>query len=151
MMSNVIRFIENFKSIGYWELNDNFKSNKSLADLHLKGIAYVLDELFIEVKDLIYLFKTETEILYIGETTGNLRQRFTSYRYGFDKFKDTDNRVKIGLTKELCMGNTIEIMYYQPVTEFEIGGQILRISLSKPIEKFLISQFRPKLNQYKVQ
>ena len=142
-----MELLRNFRSIGRWEINEKYKSHKILIDLNLKGINFIIDKQYSNTKNVIYIFKTKSEILYIGETTRGMQSRFESYRYGFDKLNDTDNRVKIGLTKILEKGETIEILFAQPETEYIFGNEKLTIPLSKPIEEYLISKYLPKFNE----
>ena len=142
--------IKNFKTIGNWIIDNNYKSDKILADLKLSGINFLIDKKYLTFKNVIYLFKTESQILYIGETSAGMQSRFQSYRYGFDKINDTDNRVKIALTRLLEKGERIDILYCQPQTKYKFGGEELCIPLSKPIEEYLISKLSPSLNEKKL-
>lgn len=141
-----MNILEEFIKIGYWEFNSKYKSNKSLNHLQLPGINFVIEKTLGTKKNVVYLFKTGSETLYIGETSRGLQSRFESYRYGFDKLEDTDNRVKIGITDELLKGNRVDIYYIQPDTEYYFGGEKIHIPLSKPIEEHLIRKINPVLN-----
>lgn len=147
MINNEFSLLENFQKIGFWELDEKYKSHKVLSNLNLKGINFNINKKYSNLKNVIYLFRTDSEILYIGETTRGMQSRFESYRYGFDKINDTDNRVKIGLTEILELGKRIEILYFEPITEYKLGKEELIIPLSKPIEEYLISKLHPKFNE----
>lgn len=145
-----IEYLKGFKKVGCWILNDKYKSNKSLNQLNLKGINFILDKEYAHIKDCVYAFvNTQEEIIYIGETSNKegLSGRFRSYRYGFDKLTDTDNNVKIEITKQLEGGSHINILVFKPSAKYDFLGEEITIPLSKPIEEFLISRIAPKINK----
>lgn len=111
-----MEWINNFEKIGYWELNDNFKSHKVLSHLNLKGINFVVNKEKAKLENVVYVFKTKKEILYIGETTKGIKERFTSYRYGFDKLTDTDNRVKEKYNKTFIRRRTYRNLFIEVFT-----------------------------------
>lgn len=80
-----MNYLKEFKHIGYWEINEKYKSHKTLINLNLKGINFVISKEYSDLKNVIYIFKTTNELLYVGETTRGMQSRFESYRYGFDK------------------------------------------------------------------
>ena len=141
-----MNYLEKFITIGHWCLDENFKSNKSLTEENLKGINFKIDKQYNQWKDVVYIFKSADEIFYIGETTSGVYNRFASYRYGFDKVEDTDNRVKREITNRLINGEQITIHIWQPKTNFEISNEIIEIPISKPIEEFLIHKLSTKYN-----
>lgn len=142
-----MEWINNFEKIGYWELNDNFKSHKVLSHLNLKGVNFVVNKEKAKLENVVYVFKTKKEILYIGETTKGIKERFTSYRYGFDKLTDTDNRVKEKITKLLLEDELIEIYLLQPKATFNFNGEDIELSISKSLEDYLISKYNPRINK----
>jgi len=141
-----MNYFKEFKRIGLWELDDSYKSNKTLKSLKLNGINFLIDNDSERKKNVVYVFKSNKEILYIGETTRGLKSRFESYRYGFDKLNDTDNRVKIEITKRLIRGEAVEIFCFQPTTIVQFAGETINIPISKPIEEFLIANTASYLN-----
>lgn len=144
-----MEWLNNFEKIGYWELNDKFKSHKILINLNLKGINFVVDKQKAKLENVVYVFKSGDEILYIGETTKGIKERFSNYRYGFDKLIDTDNRVKEEITKLLLEGLLIEIYILQPKAIFNLNGDNIELSISKSLEDYLISTYKPRLNKRK--
>ena len=140
-------WLNNFEKIGYWELNDKFKTHKVLSHLNLLGINFVVDKERAKLENVVYVFKSENEILYIGETTKGVKERFVSYRYGFDKLIDTDNRVKIEITKILSEGKLVEIYLYQPNVVFNFNDTNINLSISKSLEDYLISTYQPRINK----
>jgi hypothetical protein len=136
-----MKYLENFKNVGHWKLDSTRKSNKSLKILNLPGIKAEIKNSFQNLKDLVYIFKNANEIIYIGETSSALKERLNSYAYGFDKLNDTDNRVKIALTKKLLEHQCVEILIWQPSTTFNLCGELINIPISKPIEEILIKKF----------
>lgn len=141
-----MNYLEKFILIGHWCIDDKFKSNKSLKDEGLRGINFKIDNQYNQWKDIVYIFKSNEEIFYIGETTSGIYNRFSSYRYGFDKLEDTDNRVKREITKKLINGEQISIYIWQPVTEFVIADEKIQLPISKPIEEFLINKLSESHN-----
>jgi len=142
-----MEWLNNFEKIGHWELNDKYKSHKVLSHLNLSGINFVVDENKSKLENVVYVFKTKNEILYIGETTKGIKERFTSYRYGFDKLIDTDNRVKEEITKLLLENEIIEIYLMQPKAIFNFNNKNIELSISKSLEDYLISTYRPRINK----
>jgi|SRR5690554_2454829 len=138
-----LKYLENFETIGQWVIDDSRKSNKSVKHLSLPGIRANIDKSKQNLKDVIYIFKTKDRIVYIGETSRELKERFYAYGYGFDIFKDTDNRVKIGLTELLKSGQVVDILIWKPETIYTICGEEILIPLSKPLEEFLIKKISP--------
>ncbi len=141
-----MEWLNSFDKIGYWELNDKYSSHKVLKHENLRGINFVIDKEKAQLENVVYVFKTKSEIIYIGETTKNVKSRFSSYRYGFDKLKDTDNRVKIAITKYLEKDEIVEIFLIQPKTNFMFNNQQIELSISKSLEDYLISTYKPKIN-----
>jgi hypothetical protein len=142
-----MEWLNNFEKIGYWELNDNFKSHKVLSHLNLRGINFIVDKEKSKLENVVYVFKTKNEILYIGETTKGIKERFSSYRYGFDKLIDTDNRVKEEITKLLLENELIEIYLLQPKTIFNFNNEDIELSISKSLEDYLITTYKPRINK----
>ena len=142
-----MEWLNNFEKIGHWELNDKFKSDKILSHLNLRGINFVVDKEKAKLKNVVYVFKTEHEILYIGETTKGIKERFSSYRYGFDKLVDTDNRVKEEITKILLQDQLIEIYLLQPKANFNFNNENIEVSISKSLEDYLITTYQPRINK----
>lgn len=134
------KYLENFEHIGEWGLDDKYASNKALAHLNLSGINFQILKGKKKLKDVIYLFRSGTTVIYIGETSRGIQDRFTSYRYGFNNETDTDTKVKIGITKRLNKGEKIEILCWKPTTEYTFAGEAITVPLSKPIEEFLIAK-----------
>ncbi|ESU20950.1 hypothetical protein FCR2A7T_07200 [Flavobacterium cauense R2A-7] len=142
-----MEWLNNFEKIGHWELNDKFKSHKVLNHLNLRGINFVVDYEKARLENVVYVFKTENEILYIGETTKGIKERFSSYRYGFDKLIDTDNRIKVEITKILLENKPIEIYLLQPKAIVKFNNENIELPVSKSLEDYLITTYRPRLNK----
>lgn len=140
-----MEWLNNFEKIGHWELNDKFKSHKVLSHLNLSGINFVVDKEKSKLENVVYVFKTKNEILYIGETTKGIKERFSSYRYGFDKLIDTDNRVKEEITRLLLENEHIEIYLLQPKAIFNFNSENIELSISKSLEDYLITTYRPSV------
>ncbi len=142
-----MELLNNFEKIGHWELNDKFKSHKVLSHLNLKGINFVVNKEKSKLENVVYVFKTTKEILYIGETTKGVKERFSSYRYGFDKLFDTDNRVKVEITKLLLENEKIEIYLLQPKAIFNFNSKSIELHISKSLEDYLITTYEPRINK----
>tara|TARA_R110002050_G_scaffold300534_1_gene470365 strand:+ start:251 stop:979 length:729 start_codon:yes stop_codon:yes gene_type:complete len=141
-----MNYINEFKYVGSWKLDENSKSNKNLAHLNLCGINFYLDKESDDKKNLVYLFRSNNKTFYIGQTTRDLKSRFYDYKRGFDNEKDTDSKVKIEITNRLSKGEEIEIFYCQPKTVVQFAGEKIEIPISKPIEELLIAKDPNKLN-----
>lgn len=139
-----MELLKSMVKVGNWEFGD-YSSTKHLK--HLKGIQFSIDRKHFDLKDIVYIFTINQKIVYIGETSNSLKARMESYRYGNNYKKDTDNRVKIAITKALEDNEAVEIYYTKPTTEYAFNGKLLTIPLSKPIEEHLITEYNPKLNK----
>ena len=132
------------REVGSWILSDH-KSTKHLS--HINGIDFNIDNSIGNLQNVIYAFVSNNEVLYIGETSAGLKSRFQSYRYGNPLESDTDNRVKIKITKQLENNSNVSIWFSQPQGKMSLpSGEELIIPTSKPLEEHLISIFEPKLN-----
>jgi len=133
-----------FKKIGFWSLS-NHKSTKHLSSL--QGINFNLNEPVGKLSNSVYVFVSNDKIIYIGETTAGLNSRFQGYRYGNPLKTDTDNRIKIAITKILENKEKVAIWHTTPFGTMELpSGEKLQLPASKPLEEFLISKFSPELN-----
>ncbi len=139
-----MKILEISTRIGAWEFG-NYASTKHLK--HLRGIQFSINTEYINIKDIVYLFAIDEEIVYVGETSNSLKARLESYRYGNSYKKDTDNRVKIAITSALEENKKVGVYYIKPTTEYFLNGKLLSIPLSKPIEEYLISEIGPILNK----
>jgi hypothetical protein len=140
-------WIKDFQKAGYWELNNTYKSQKVLSHLNLSGINFVIDKKHSNTRNIVYLFKTEKEVFYIGETSLGMQKRFEMYRYGFDKLNDTDNRVKIEITNLLTQREEVEIYFIEPKAHFQFNGVPLELAVSKSFEEYLIAKYQPRINK----
>jgi len=132
------------RDVGYWAISDH-KSTKHLS--HMQGIQFNLIEEVGNKNNIVYAFVANEQVLYFGETTAGLNSRFQGYRYGNPLESDTDNRIKKAITAELVSGGKVSIWCSQPVGTLRLpSGELLEIPASKPLEEYLISKFRPKLN-----
>lgn len=141
-----MEWLNNFEKIGHWKLDDTSNSHKVVS--HLKGINFVIeDKEKALLKHVVYVFKTESEVVYIGETTRSVEERLENYRYGFAKLKDTDNRVKEEITKLLQNDEIVEIYILQPKLEYEFYGEKIDLFIAKSLEAHLISKYSPRINK----
>jgi hypothetical protein len=134
-----------FVRIGEWALAD-YTSTKHLA--HIPGIAYAIRSA-VDASSFVYAFAVDEEVVYVGESAQPMGTRFQSYRYGNPVQADTDNRVKIHITKALQQGSEVSIWCFSLHVNVDFGGEQLQISLSKPIEELLIRRLHPVLNNKK--
>jgi len=133
-----------FERVGHWELG-LYKSTKHLSHLH--GVQFVLDDDFNGSGGVVYAFVIDKAVVYIGETTKGMRDRFLSYRYGNPLERDTDNRVKVELTDALLHGSAVTVWAVVPTARIELAAQLLEMSASKPVEEWLIAKLNPPLNR----
>lgn len=138
------------KNLGSW-LPGNYASVAHLRDYCAFGIAYDLPNEWRQRRNVIYAFvfssSIQSSIQYIGQTTAGMAARFNGYRYGNPLMTDTDNRVKLAITRALSNRNKVEIWAGQPVTHLILPqGKKLEIPASKPLEEYLISLLHPELN-----
>jgi len=76
-----------------------------------------------------------------------MQKRFLEYRYGFDKLNDTDNRVKIEITRLLESDEKVEIYFHEPKAKFKFNGEQIELSVSKSFEEYLIARYQPRINK----
>jgi hypothetical protein len=119
--------IKNFGlgKIGYWKLSHH-RSTNHLS--HMPGIDFVLEDHFKKAKNVVYAFAIDDRVAYVGETTKGMGERFLSYRYGNPLKRDTDNRVKIEITKALEKGRSVTIWASIPNASIIIAGRTLEDS-----------------------
>ena len=135
-----------FACIGKWSLGE-YKSTKHLS--HMSGLKYSID-VHNKAQGFVYAFSVDDEVVYVGETTQAMGERFNSYRYGNPLVRDTDNRVKKRITKALEERQKVLIWFYSQTTDFQFAGESLSISVNKPIEEELIRRLSPELNTKKI-
>lgn len=133
------------KKIGHWELNSRYKSVSHLS--HLPGINFVLKPEFGKKTNVVYVFVTDSSAAYVGETTKGMTGRFASYRYGNPEKRDTDNRVKVGITKALNGDRSVTIWAWAPQANLRVAGKTVKVPASKPVEELLIEKLRPPFNR----
>jgi len=133
--------------IGSWTLSHH-RSTKHLS--HLDGIDFKLDANFKKARNVVYSFAIDDNVAYVGETTKGMSERFLSYRYGNPLERDTDNRVKIEITKALIAGSSVTIWASIPNADIDIAGRTIQISASKPVEELIIKEFDPPLNKKRI-
>jgi hypothetical protein len=134
-----------FVRIGKWALAD-YKSTKHLT--HIPGIAFTIRDA-VDVGSFVYAFAIDEEVVYVGESAQPMGTRFQSYRYGNPVESDTDNRVKIHITKALQQGREVSIWCISRHMDVHFGGEQIQMPLSKPIEDLLIRRLHPILNSTK--
>ena len=130
--------------VGSWRLSQDYKSARHLA--HLPGISFELNDGSRWKRHVVYVFAFSEVPRYVGETSAGLGLRLEGYRYGNPLESDTDNRVKIALTKHLQEGGEVSIWCIQPETDLVLGERRLQIPVSKPVEEYLIREMKPDLN-----
>ena len=132
--------------LGNW-VKSNHASVSHLRDKCPFGINYALPKEWHKKRNVIYAFVVDGAVCYIGETTAGMALRFNGYRYGNPLQIDTDNRVKLEITKILAGGNEVDIWAGQPYAHLKLPeGGSLEIPASKPLEEHLISVMAPPLN-----
>jgi hypothetical protein len=111
------------------------------------GIAYDLPKVWHTKKNVIYAFVFGGSVRYVGETTSGMASRFSGYRYGNPLKNDTDNRVKLAITRALMDEYPVEIWGSQPISHIYLpNGLELEIPASKSLEDHLIFLLNPELN-----
>lgn len=139
------------KDHGLAKLGSWTKGNYATV-VHLRGecpfgIAYDLPAVWHTKRNVIYAFVFGGSVRYVGETTAGMAPRFNGYRYGNPLVTDTDNRVKLAITRALMDGNEVEIWACQPTARLILAnGRELEIPASKPFEEHLIALLNPELN-----
>ena len=142
---------EILKSYGFTELGSWGKSNHATVS-HLKaecdfGINYCLVKEWHKKRNVVYAFMIDGLISYLGETTAGMASRFNGYRYGNPLATDTDNRVKLAITRALRAGCQVTIWAGQPLASLTLANGVpLEIPASKPLEEHLICILKPSLN-----
>jgi hypothetical protein len=143
-----------FRLIGFWELNNSFKSVPAMA--HLQGINFaVSNPMDLNESRVTYAFIFRDQIGYIGSTRQQINYRLSQYRRGFsdnskiDKGKnDTDNRVKESITKELEKNGTVSIWIASPKAKLCLfDGTEVEIDAYESLEKYLINKLKPLVNR----
>lgn len=129
---------------GSWRLSDEYKSTRHLS--HLPGITFELTEEARRRTHVVYALEFDGVPRYVGETSGPLESRLLGYRYGNKSESDTDNRIKLALTKHLQEHGRVLVWYIQPATEVQLGRERVRVPISKPVEEYLIERLKPDLN-----
>ena len=138
-----------FTKIGQWRLSHH-KSVKHLSNL--PGITFEIQPSKRNVKDVIYAFEANGIIIYVGETSGELKERFGAYRYGNPLESDTDNRIKKAITEYLQAQKSVEIwVLIPPKVDIQLEGIKITVPTSKPIEEYLIAHLAPPLNKKNLQ
>ena len=111
------------------------------------GIAYSLPNAWHTKRNVVYAFVIAGSVRYVGETTAGMAPRFNGYRYGNPLVTDTDNRVKLAITRALQEKNEVEIWAAQPVARLVMPNRTeLEMPASKPLEEHLIALLSPELN-----
>jgi hypothetical protein len=131
------------KEAGHWKFGA-YKSASHLSDL--PGISFVLEDTFRRATNVVYAFVVGDQVLYVGETTNGMSDRFTSYRYGNKLERDNDNCIKREITNALQQNRTVDGAAC-PVGIVELPKGKLEIPASKPLEAALIGEFRGLLNR----
>ncbi len=132
------------EKIGSWVLSTRYTSTQHLK--HLPGIDFLLPH-FHDDNNLVYAFAIGDDVIYVGETTKGITERFKSYRSGNPNVRDTDNRVKEKITEALQAGIEVTIWVSQPKAIIELPNGKHEIPASKPVEEMLISCIKPTLNK----
>ncbi|CAM2161532.1 GIY-YIG domain-containing protein [Paraburkholderia sacchari] len=133
--------------VGYWMIA-NYASISHLRPQCPFGIGFELPEEWKERPNVVYAFVVGTSVMYVGETGAGMRSRFAGYRYGNPLVRDTDNRVKLGITQALTEGNLVHIWASQPIAHLTLPTGILEGPASKLLEGHLIDLFRPPWNRH---
>jgi hypothetical protein len=142
---------EILKNHGFIKLGSWVKSHHATVS-HLRaecpfGINYDIPKEWQTKRNVIYAFVVKSVVCYIGETTAGMASRFIGYRYGNPLVTDTDNRVKLAVTRALMAGDEIEIWAGQPLARLVLSnGTDLEMPASKPLEEYLIAVLSPTLN-----
>lgn len=132
--------------LGLWK-KSHHKTVSHLRDECLFGINYELPKEWQTKRDVIYAFVINGIVSYIGETTSGISSRFSGYRYGNPLITDTDNRVKLAITRALVNGYSVDIWVGKPIAHLLLpNGTKLEIPASKPLEERLIAIISPELN-----
>ena len=124
-----------------------YASVSHLRDLCAFGLAYEVQADWRTRPHVVYAFVAGEAVLYVGETSAGMAARFAGYRYGNPLVSDTDNRVKLALTRTLQAGGSVAIWATQPQASLSLpDGTVLTVPASKPLEEVLIARIRPELN-----
>lgn len=134
------------QKLGAWVQSDHATVAHLKAECSF-GINYEIPKEWKTKRNVIYAFVINSVIFYLGETTAGMASRFNGYRYGNPLAKDTDNRIKLAITRALKNGKDVEIWGGQPIAQLDTpNGTRLDIPASKPLEEHLISTINPELN-----
>ena len=143
-----LQVLENFglKRIGEWVFG-HYESTHHLKGL--KGIQYKIPSQK-SLCGFVYAFSIDNEVVYVGETTQIMGERLNGYRYGNPVEQDTDNRVKVYITKTLENKKKVLIWAGSKTADIKLPGETLHLPINKPIEEELIRRLSPALNNKRV-
>lgn len=132
--------------VGTWSRGSN-KSVEHLRDVVPFGLQFDVGSDWRKVRGAVYAIVTGEEVLYVGETSRPLAERLADYRYGNPLPPDTDNRIKIEITRRLAEKHPVSIWAGRPSGAFTTAdGETIEISAAKPVEEVLIQRIGPPLN-----
>lgn len=134
--------------IGKWARSDKHSSVGHLKNNISFGINFDVFPEWKNKTNVTYAFVVNGRVDYIGESTKGISSRFVGYRYGNPLVTDTDNRVKINITKCLNEGVDVEIWAVSHFVDFVLpNGEKINVPISKPLEEHLIHKLSPNWNK----
>ena len=135
--------------LGAWRRSDAYASVAHLVQGgHAPfGLDFDLPPDWRTRRNVVYAFVAGDAVLYVGETSKGMAERFACYRYGNTVVGDTDNRVKCAITRALLQGVGVGIWACQPRASLILpDGSALHVPASKPLEEHLIALVDPQEN-----
>ena len=117
-----------FQCVGEWVVeNGNIRA-------HLEKLS--------NVKNALYAFVINTEVMYVGKTTKKLKERLSMYRSPDQKNKNTDFKIK---EKILKSKQPVQIFAFVDNGLFQVGG--FHLNLAAGLEDSIIDIINPKWNE----
>lgn len=144
-MSEILKGYD-FIELGLWDKSHHATVSHLEAECAF-GINYDISKDWHKKRNVVYAFMMDGVISYLGETTAGMASRFNGYRYGNPLATDTDNRVKLAITRALVEGRKVTIWAGQPLACLMLAnGTSIEMPASKPLEEHLIYILKPALN-----
>lgn len=106
-------------------------------------IVYDLDN-EAESRNILYAFESDSEILYIGKTTKQLKARMKQYQNP-GRSQVTNIRNNANLKQLLDSGASVSILALPDHGLFKCG--VFHINLAAALEDDIVSQLKPKWNK----
>jgi hypothetical protein len=126
-----------FRDVGTWKKADN---GKLRYEVDSANFAYGA---MLDVRNALYAFVQNEEVMYIGKTTRSIRRRFFGY-CNPGSTQQTNKRCHRNIQELLGRGISVRILVCTPPSELSYGD--FQIDLAAGLEESLILKFDPPWN-----